>query len=107
MSNAFADGACELIVAPVSSSRLTVGRDVGRNDSSRQTLDWKNLSRTFLSRYEGRSRRFPVVLRMALEASQGAAHQVLAASEAGRRAFEMAIGQGTRPRTDEWPPSNG
>ena len=100
VTDAFADGARQLVVGPFACARFRIGSDVRRIHLSGETLQHIHV----LARAErvGQNRRIvrsPVVLRVATHAVCHVPDEVLAARQARRRALKFPRRERARPRS--------
>lgn len=93
VSDAFADGACQLIVGPGTSAGFSVGRDVRRSDDEATLIDHHAAAAPGGEGRRNSRRRISIEVRVTIKAAEHSFNQVLAVLQAPRRALEVAIGQ--------------
>ncbi len=79
MTDAFADGAGQLIVSPIACTGFRIGRDVRGHDAARKIVEPHHLANAFAARQHRAAMGIPVVQRMASGASGGSGEKIVAA----------------------------
>lgn len=107
VTDAFPDGARQLVVGPVPGTGFGIWSNVGRHDAPGEIAEPHNLADASAARQDRPSVDIPVVQGMAAGASGRRRKEIAATFQTLRCSFKLPVGCGACSGADEWPPPDG